>query len=136
MSKNINSIINILMLVLLLTACANTGTRRVDINIELEPSAGIKIFNVAVDTTLKHTIVSGTLHKKSHGRTIIPGHLEIIFLSPEGDMLHTLETKYRRSSLNARDSTFRVEVPLVFEEGSTVRIVHHRRSNHDENINY
>ena len=117
-------------LIVILPACASSQFRNADINIEVDSSSQIRIFDIAVRSTDSNVTVAGSLHKRSHGRTVIPGHIDITFLSPDGDVLRKLETDYRRSSINSRDSTFSVEVPLLLADGSTVRIEHYRTSKH------
>ncbi len=118
------------MFALLVSGCASVQTKNASIDIEILPTAQIRIFNVTVKSTESNVIITGTLHKGSHGRSIIPGHIDITFLSPDNEVLQTVETKYRRSSLNSRDSTFKVEIPLELADGSTIRIQHFRKSIH------
>ena len=118
------------MVVLLISSCAGVQTKKANVSIEIAPTSKIRIFNVAARSTESNVIVTGKLHKRSHGRTIIPGHIDITFLTPDNEILLTVETKYRRSSINSRDSTFNVEIPLELADGSTVRIEHFRKSAH------
>lgn len=110
------------------SACTGIAPKNANVNVERESSSLARIFNVMVTSSDSGVTVSGTLDKRFHSRTVIPGHVDIIFLSPEGEVLHQLQTDYRRSSLKSRHSTFRVEVPLQLPDGSTVRVEHHSRS--------
>ena len=127
---NIYSFGFICALALVAAGCAGVQARKANVNIEIESAAQIRIFDVAVKSTPSTVIVTGTLHKRSHGRSVIPGHIDITFVSPDGEQLHTVKTKYHRSSINSRDSTFEAEVPLELPDNSTVRIEHFRKSIH------
>ncbi len=115
---------------LLVSASNGNQVNKANVNIEIFTTPQIRIFNVTVKAVQSNVIVTGKLHKRSHSRTVIPGHIDITFLSPDNEMLQTIETKYSRASLKSRDSTFIVEIPLELEDGSTVRVEHFRKSNH------
>lgn len=116
----------IFVITIAVSGCTSIETKKANVNIESESSSLARIFNVIVISTESGVMVSGTLDKRFHSRTVIPGHVDILFLSPEGEVLHQLQTDYRRSSIKSRHSKFRVEVPLILPEGSTVRVVHHK----------
>ena len=116
---------------LTISGCATPEYRELAVNIEIEEPPRLEIFNVAVRSQDSKTFISGKIHKKSHGRTVIPGHLDILVLSSEGELLHEIYTKYHRRSLKARDSTFSAELPMMVSEGSTVRIKHHQTAKHE-----
>lgn len=117
-------------LIVIMSACTSVDSKKANVNIEVDSSPRIQIFDVAVRATNSHVTVSGSLHKRSHSRTAIPGHIDITFLSPNGEVLRELETDYHRPSINSRESTFSVKVPLLLADGSTVRIEHYRTSKH------
>ena len=117
--------------ILAVSGCATSEYKKLAVNIEIEEPPRLEIFNVAVRSQDSNTRISGKIHKKSHGRTVIPGHLDILVLSIEGEVLHELYAKYRRSSLKARDSIFNVELPALLPAGSTVYIEHHRTAKHE-----
>ena len=121
---------SIVSTLILLNGCTGVPAKKENVNIEIEASRQIRISNVIVRSTESYAIVTGKLHKRRHGRTVIPGHLDITFLSPDGGVLQTVETRYRRFSRNARGSKFKVEVPIEIEEKSTVRVEHFRQSIH------
>lgn len=115
----------------LLFACASVESRKVNVNIEKEIlSPNLRLENVRVTSTNSKISIQGNLHTRT--RSIVPGHVDITFVSPDDKVLHTLQTDIRRRSLKSRDYHFHAEVPLVLPDGSTVRIVYHRRS-HDGN---
>lgn len=122
----------LLLFLLVVSSCATAQYEKLAVNIEIEESPRLEIFNVAVNSKDSKTIITGKLHRKSHGRTVIPGHLDIMVLSSEGELLHELYTKYHRRSLKARDSTFSAELPMIVSEGSTVHIKHHRTAKHEK----
>ena len=111
-----------------LSSCASV--QPADVFVEKETSSRYRIENVLVtkgDTTVT---VYGNLHSRSRGSA--SGHVDITFISTNGEVLQTVKTDYHRGSLKARDYNFSVKLPLMLPDGSTVRIVHHRR-NHNGN---
>lgn len=106
-----------------LSSC--TSVQPADVVIEKETPSRYRIENVLVTKVDTTVTVHGTLHSRSRGSA--PGHVDITFISTNGDVLHTVKTDYHRGSLKARDYKFHVELPLALPDGSTVRIVHHRR---------
>ena len=130
MGRKHKFLLGIVSVLTLLNGCAGVPAKKENVNIEVEASPQIRIFNVAVYSAESHVIVTGKLHKRSHSRTIIPGHIDITFLSLDGEILQTVETKYRRSSLKSRDSTFKVEIPIDLAKISTVHVEHFRKSVH------
>lgn len=113
-----------------ISACVTAQYEKLAVNIEIEEPPRLEIFNVAVNSIDSKTIITGKLHRKSHGRTVIPGHLDIKILSSEGELLHELYTKYNRKSLKARDSTFSAELPIIVPKRSTVHIKFHKTAKH------
>lgn len=131
MNSNLKLLLGInCIFALLLAGCAGVQARKANVNIETESAAQIRIFDVAVKSTPSTVIVTGTLHKRSHGRTTIPGHIDITFISPDGEQLKTVRVEYHRPSINSRDSRFKTEIPLNLPDDSTVRIEHFRKSIH------
>ena len=108
------------------SGCANVQSNKTDVIIEKDTSSRGRIQNVLVTPTDSTVIVSGTLHNRNFSRAPIPGHLDITFLSPDGEVLHKLKTDYRRNSIKPRDSYFRIEVPMVLPPDSIVRVKYHR----------
>lgn len=115
----------VLLVITIVTGCANIESRSADVSIE-KVSSSIAHFDRAFVTSTQTSVeIYGVLHKRHHSRTIIPGHVDIEIISPEGEVLSKLETDYHRGSIKARQSTFHVSVPMVLPEGSTVRLIHH-----------
>ncbi len=107
--------------------CASVESRNTNVNIEkIESSPIMRYENVRVTSTDSTITVEGNLHAST--RSYVPGHVDITFLSPDDEVLHTFQTDVRRQSLKSRDYHFHAEVPLVLPDESTVGIVYHRRT--------
>lgn len=131
MNKILN-VIAFLVVVVVITAafgCASVESKKMNVKIEKEESSPILRFeDVRVTSTDSIISVEGNLHATT--RSFVPGHVDITFVSPDDEVLHTLQTDIRRRSLKARDYHFHVQVPLVIPDESTVRIVYHRRTHY------
>jgi hypothetical protein len=126
----ITAFISVAFVIVVVYGCASVESKKANVIIEKESSSLLRFENVRVTRSESNITVRGTLHSRT--RSSVPGHIDITFLSTNGEVLQTLKTDYHRGSLKARDYNFKVEVPLDLPEGSTVRLVHHRRS-HKEN---
>ena len=109
-----------------LSSCASVQPNKANVIIEKDTSSRFRIENVLVTKVDSIITVSGKLHSRTRGGA--PGHVDITFVSTNGDVLQTLKADYRRRSLSARDYEFHVELSLALPDGSTVRIAHHRRA--------
>ena len=74
------------------------------------------------------TAVSGTLHKRIPSRGRIYGHVDVDVVSPDDTVLFTTTSGYHRRSRKSFTSIFTVEIPFKVEDGSTIRVTHHRAS--------
>lgn len=110
-----------------LFGCASVESKKMNVNIETEESSPtLRFENVRVTSTDSIISLEGNLHSSS--RSFVGGHVDITFVSPDDEVLHTFQTDIRRSSLKSREYHFHAEVPLVLPDKSTVRIVYHRRT--------
>jgi len=105
--------------------CTSIALNDARVNVEKIPSSYAHFYQAVVSTTESSVTVSGILHKQYHSRTSILGHVDIVFVSPDRDLLKMITTDYRRRSFKSRRSEFRVEVPLAVPDGSTVYVLHH-----------
>jgi len=121
----ITTFINVALVIAAISSCASVESKKANVVIEKESSSLLRFERVTVTRSESVITVHGTLHSRT--RSSVPGHIGITFLSTNGDVLQTLKTDYHRGSLRARDYNFSVEVPLDLPDGSTVRLVHHRR---------
>jgi hypothetical protein len=126
----INFVFYAFIMCALLFGCASVNSNSANINIEKESSGLISFERVNVRSDGSTLTVSGDLHART--RSVARGHIDITFISPDENVLHELTTNIRRRSLKDRHMHFHVKVPLDLPEGSTVRLVHHRKS-HDVN---
>lgn len=110
-----------------LSGCASVDANKMNVNIEKKESSSLLRFkNVRVASTDSIVTVKGSL--RATIRSIIPGHVDITFLSPEGDVLHALSTDIHRIKQNSRDYHFHAEAPVALPDDSTVVIAYHRRT--------
>ncbi|MGH1536616.1 MAG: hypothetical protein ACRBDX_00970 [Gammaproteobacteria bacterium] len=123
---NINLIFYAFTMCAFLFGCASVNSNSANINIEKESSGLISFERVNVRSDDSTLTVSGDLHART--RSVARGHIDITFISPDEVVLHELTTSIKRRSLKNRHMHFHVNVPLVLPEGSTVRLVHHRKS--------
>lgn len=118
--------ISVALVIAAISGCASVESKKANVIIEKESSSLLRFERVTVTRSESVITVRGTLHSRT--RSSVPGHIDITFLSTNGDILQTLKTDYHRGSLKARDYNFKVEVPLDLPDGSTVRVVYHRRA--------
>lgn len=116
----------ILIACALFSGCANVQSNKSNISIEKESSGFVRFEKVIVHSEDSTVTVSGSIHSQPRNAAI--GHVDITFLSPDGDVLHVLKTQIHRQSIKDRHLHFRVKTSLVLPECSTVRIVHHKSS--------
>ena len=109
-----------------LFGCASVNSNDTNFKIEKESSGLIGFERVFVRSDDSIVTVSGDLHARP--RSAARGHIDITFISPDEKVLHELTTNIRRRSLKDRHMHFHVKVQLDLPEGSTVRLVHHRKS--------
>jgi hypothetical protein len=106
--------------------CASVESKKMNLNIETEESSSLlKFENVRVTSTDSIINVEGSL--RTTIRSIVPGHVDITFVSPDNEVMHTLQTNIHRKRYKSRYYEFHVQVPLVLPDESTVQIVYHRR---------
>ena len=78
-----------------------------------------------VSKTTDGIMIYGVLKRHDHPRRIIPGHVDIEILDSNGQSLDMISRNYSRIPLNKNQSTFRVELSAVPENGSVIRVSHH-----------
>jgi len=125
MKTRIKLAVYIFIVCVTLTSCASVQSNKADVIIVKDISSRYRISNIQVTKDDSLVTVAGTLHSQTRSR--FPGHVDITFLSKSGEVLHTTIVDYRRKSLKSRNRMFRVKIPLELPDGSSVRIVHHRR---------
>jgi len=98
-----------------------------NVNIEKkETSSLLRFHNVRVVSADSIVTVKGSL--RATIRSTIPGHVDITFLSPEGDVLHALSADIHKIKQKSRDYHFHAEAPVVLSDDSTVVVAYHRRT--------
>ena len=111
----------------LLLGCASVDSNKMNVNIvKKESSSLLRFHNVRVASTDSTITVKGSL--RATIQTIIPGHVDITFISPEGGVLHALSTDIHRLRHKSRDYHFHAEAPVQLPRDSTVELVYHLRS--------
>ncbi len=126
--KDYFKIIVIILSGIVISSCASTKSTTADVNVEKIPSNIAHFDRVIVTSTEANTDIYGVLHKRHHSRTVIPGYVDIVIMSPNGDVLHKLKTDYHRPSIKSRQSKFHASIPMVLPPGSVVRLIHLRES--------
>ena len=96
--------------------------------VKKESSSLLRFQDVRVASADSTITVKGSL--RSTIRSSIPGHVDITFLSPEGDVLHELSADIHKLKYKSRDYHFHAEVSVVLPENSTVELVYHRRAHY------
>lgn len=129
-----NSIVYFMAILLsgaIVSSCATSHVNLVadgKVIVEKVSSRSAYFPKIAVYSTDSKMTVSGELHKRKPGRGHIFGHVDIEVVSPNETVLCTINTDYHRRSLKSFTSIFSVDIPLRVEDGSTVRVIHHRDS--------
>ena len=124
----------VLFMTILLSSMMGLGcaTNRVDlvanekVVVEKVTSPSAYFSKTSVYSTDSKITVSGELRKRLPSRSHIFGHVEIEVISPDETVLCVIDTSYHRRSLKSSRSIFSVDLPLKVEDGSTVRLIHHR----------
>ncbi len=119
----------IIIIVFVLSACGSSlknlvreGTAKVDTT----SSSDVHFNRVYVYESDTGLLVRGELHKRSHRRGPIPGHLYIEITAPDGTILATTRTNYHRGSIKSRTSRFSAEIPIDVPRNFAVQIMHHQ----------
>jgi hypothetical protein len=110
----------------LLLGCTSVGSNKVNVNIEKkETSSLVRFQNVRVTSADSVITVKGSL--RATIRSTITGHVDITFLSPEGNVIHALSADIHRLKYKSRDYHFHAEALMVLPDNSTIELVYHRR---------
>ncbi len=125
----------IIVILFVLSACGSSlknlvreGTSKVDTT----SSRGVHFNRVDVYESDAGLLVRGELHKRSHRRGPIPGHVHIEIIAPDGTVLANTSTNYHRGSSKSRTSRFTVKIPIEVPMNSTIQIMHHRAGDREE----
>ena len=119
---------SIVIFISVLTACGTTQVNMVregKAQLELIPSDYLHFSRVGIYRVDTGVLVVGELHTDNHGRAIIPGHIVIEVITPDGGLFTTISSDYQSGSFKSRKSQFAVEIPNEMPVNSTVRITHH-----------
>jgi len=131
--KVLTSIVGLAVAILLssiiVTGCATNrinlaNTDQIDV-VKIS-SRSANITKLAVYSNDSGISVSGELRKRIPSRGRIYGHVDVDILSPDGTVLFTTTSNYRRQNRKSHSSNFTIGIPLVLEHGSAVHVTHHR----------
>ena len=130
MDTRFNALVRYLTIVSILFGLSACGTAPINIaregtvNLEYSSSRNLHFSLVGIYRNEVGVLITGELHKRSHGRGSIPGHIDIEIISPDGAILAIKSTNYKRGSIKSRRSQFAVEILIDLPINSTVRIMH------------
>ncbi|MFT5452227.1 MAG: protein involved in sex pheromone biosynthesis [Enterobacterales bacterium] len=117
-------VVSIFVVSLAMSGCASVERNNADVLVEKEIFSRFQIGAVEVTNNDSSVIVSGTLRSQRRGNAL--GHIDLTFISTDGDDLYEGITDLRGRSLSTRTYNFRAELPFVVPAGSTVRVKYHR----------
>ena len=131
---NILKNIIVLFMTILLSSIIISGcaTNRVDlvanekVVVEKVTSPSAYFSKISVYSTDSKITVSGKLRKRLPSRSHIFGHVEIEVILPDETVRCVLDISYHRRSLKSSSFIFSVDIPLKVEDGTTIRIIHHK----------
>ncbi len=114
-------------MLVLFPACASISRDRVGAHIAVErmPSADARISKVYLRRDGKGLAISGELRPPGMKRSILPGHMLIEIIGPDGKMIKQAKSHYYRvGKINKKMQkyTFSVILPKVPPAGSTIRL--------------
>ena len=137
---NILNNIRVLFMAVLLSSLLVSGcaTNRVDlvanekVIVEKVTTSSEYFSKTSVYSTDSGMTVSGELHKRWSSRGHIFGHVEIEVISPDETVLCIIDTSYHPRSLKSSSAIFSADIPLMVEDGTIVRIIHHQDAKSEE----
>jgi len=84
------------------------------------------VTNINVRQTGSELSISGAIKKRhSTGRGIIPGHIDIEVVDPNGDTYNKTNLPYHRKNTKSKKSYFHFKLDVVLASNTTVRVIHH-----------
>ncbi len=121
--------VTILLSSIIITGCATNRINLANtdhIDVIKNSSSSAKITKLAVYSNDSGISVSGELRKRIPSRGRLYGYVDVGVLSPDGTVLFTTYANYHLKRRKSYSSKFTIDIPLVLERGSAVRVTHHR----------
>lgn len=120
--------------VMTLSSCATHKTAKPQDQIAIEKveSASVNITHAYLLQTDEGYTLRGELKRRHHSHALIPGHLHVELIDPDGRELQTADIDYKRKGTKSHISTFHLPIPIALEPGSTIRISHFEPDAHGD----
>ena len=123
--------IAILMVTLAVVSCGSVHTTNGDIVVKKETSSLARFLNVTVDSAESGTSVSGTLEHKGASRKKIPGHVDVVILTKDKEVVNEVRAELERVSHKPRQAVFNVIIDQEVPSNGMVLVSHHRSDRHE-----
>lgn len=124
--KEISRFFAVVPIIFLLFSCGTSMKNLVlegAATVDTSSSRDVHFSHVKVYESDAGLLISGELHKNTHGRGPIRGHIHIEVITPDGSNLATTSIEYLSS--RSQTSRFSIEMPIEVPMNITVKIVHH-----------
>ena len=118
--------------IIALSGCATSKTAGPQdrITIEKVGSNSVNITHAYLSQTDSGLTLHGELKRRQHSHALIPGHLHVELIDPNGQELQTADVDYKRKGTKSHISTFHLPIPIELAPGSTIRITHYEPDSH------
>ncbi len=118
------------MILMTLAGCSSTSINMVDagtVQLDVVETHPIAVSNVKVRHNGENISVFGRVHRWGQPTLAIPGHVDISFIAPNGDVIVERQVNYmtRRATRHSRNGYFAERFNLDIPDDTTIRVVHH-----------
>lgn len=126
------AIISSIVGIMSFTGCSmNTNlVKQEDITVERVNSSSVNITRAYLQATDTTWILKGKLTRRLSNSHLIPGHLHIELVGPDGAVFKEADIAYKRKRAKSRFAEFYLPIPVELTEISRVRVIHHDALSH------
>jgi hypothetical protein len=114
-----------------IASCGSVHTNNSDILVKKESSSLARFLNVTVESTESETSISGTLEHKGPSRKKIPGHVEVVILTKDEELVNEVRAELERVSSQPRHAIFKVVIDQEVPSNGIVIVKHHASRLHE-----
>ena len=122
-------VIEILLLTLTLASCGSVHTPNGNITVKKEVSSFARFLNVTVEPVNSGTSISGTLEYKGASRKKILGHVDVVILTNEKEVVNEVRAELERMS--HRHAVFSITLEESVSQKDMVLVKYHRSDRHE-----
>ena len=123
--------VTILVSMIALVSCGSVHTSNNDIAVKKEPLSFTRFLNVTVEPVNSGTSISGTLERKDASRKIIPGHVDVVILTNDDEIINEARAELERVSHQKQHAVFSIVMDQEVPSNGTVLVKHHSSDRHE-----